>query len=89
MTENFQIKFTWENKQRQVYIRSVAIEDKDYSLPLYQVYRNNIHLFSVFPVITPESRKGWEVLERDRRPHIPDGFLNALGYMIDGYYVRD
>ena len=89
MQENFHIKFTWENKQRQVYIRSVEIEDREYSIPLYQVFRNNIHLFSVFPAINAESRKCWEVLEKDRRPHIPEGFLNALGYMIDGYYVRD
>lgn len=87
MPENFQIKFTWDNKQRQVSIRSTDLADRDYSVSVYQVFRNNIHLFSLYPVINSESRKGWEVLEKDREAHIPQEFLNALGYMIDGYYV--
>lgn len=87
--ESFNIKFTWQNKQRKILIRSVAVNDDNASFPLYEVYRNNIHLFSVFPVINQDSRKAWEILEKDREPHIPQAFLHALGYMIDGYYVRD
>ena len=85
----FQIKFVWESKQREVLIRTAATAEKDPPISLYEVYRNNTHLFSVYPVLDSDCKKKWEVLEKERESHIPKGFLSALGYMIDGYYVRN
>jgi hypothetical protein len=85
--ECFQIKFNWRTNQRQLQISTAVPDHKEPVLSLYHVFRNDIYLFSIRPVINAECRKAWEIVEKDREEHLPPGFIGVLGSMIDEFYI--
>jgi hypothetical protein len=64
-----------------------ATADTSQLISLYQIYRNDVYLFSLFPVINQDCCKVWEIVEKDREPHLPNGFIEVLGNMIDLFYM--
>jgi hypothetical protein len=87
--ESFQIRFNWETCQRQLQISTPIANRKEPVLAMYHVFRNNIYLFSIRPVIDAECNKIWEIIEKDREAHLPPGFIGVLGSMIDAFYIGD
>jgi hypothetical protein len=87
--ESFQIRFNWQTNQRRLQISTAVPDHKEPVLSLYHVFRNNIYLFSIQPVINAEAQKAWEIVEKDREAHLPPGFIGVLGSMIDDFYIGD
>ena len=84
--DSFTISFHWRSQDRQLEIRTIADTARDFSISVYEVYRNNVYLFSMCPVITASCKQSWEILEKDREQHMPDGFVDFLGQRIDWHY---
>jgi hypothetical protein len=85
--ESFQIRFNWQTSQRRLQISTPISDRKEPALAMYHVFRNNVYLFSIRPVINAECRKDWEIVEKDREAHLPPGFIGILGDMIDAFYI--
>ena len=83
--ENLLINFQWESKQREILVCATEFSTNDCSLPLYQGFRNNKYLFSIYPAINHRAEQHWEMMEKDSE--IPAGFIGILGRMIDAYYL--
>lgn len=81
------INFQWESKQREILVCATQTNDTECSFPLYQIFRNNKYLFSIYPTINEHACKEWEMIEKDEAAKIPDGFVGILGRMIDAYYL--
>ena len=85
--DNLLINFQWESKQREILVCATEIANQECSLPLYQVFRNNKYLFSIYPAINDRAEQHWEMMEKDKADNIPSGFIGILGRMIDAYYL--
>ena len=85
--ESFQIRFNWHTSQRRLQISTAVADHKEPVLSLYHVFRNNIYLFSIRPVINAEAQKAWEIVEKEREANLPPGFIGVLGSMIDDFYI--
>ena len=83
---SFEISFQWHSQDRQLQIKTLPETERDVSISMYQVFRNNVYLFSLYPVITATCNKSWEIVEKDREEHMPEGFIDFLGRRIDWHY---
>ena len=88
MNTPFHIRFNWKNTPRTISVEPGAIRSDILEFPLYRIYRNNVHLFSICPVIDEQASKKWELLEKEREQHLPTGFANLLGKWIDDFYTK-
>jgi hypothetical protein len=86
MIESFQLQFSWHNDQRELKVQPATAEAQEF-ISLYQIFRNDVYLFSLFPVINKDCCKVWEIVEKDREAHLPIGFIEVLGNMIDLFYM--
>jgi len=87
MSTQFQIQFNSETGMRRVQIRPEEINIGRRSMGYYQVYLDNTYLFSICPVVASDG-KNWELIEKERGPYLPVGFVNFLGNRIDEFYVN-
>jgi hypothetical protein len=87
--ETFFIHFNWLNNKRLLEIRTPVMEKNVPIISMYEVFRNNTYLFSLYPSINTESGKVWEIVEKDRESHLPPGFITVLGNMIDHFYISE
>ena len=87
MITQFQIQFTSDAGIRKFQIRPEELNAGMNSLAYYQVYMDNTYLFSICPVISSEG-KNWELIEKERSPYLPVGFIRFLGNRIDDFYVN-
>lgn len=102
MNTPFQIRFKWNNTPRTIsvepgafrseistiYSEIPSVRSEILEFPLYRIYRNNVHLFSICPVIDEQASKKWELIEKEREQHLPTGFTDILGQWIDDFYTR-
>ncbi len=87
MAENFIIQFNWQQKPRRINVRKAILDTHSASIPVYQVYKSNVYLFSMMPVVDIDFGKSWELIEKDRLPYLPNDFVTTLGKWIDEYYT--
>lgn len=82
----FNIQFMSDGGLRKVQIRPEEIHNGSRSMGYYQIYMDNTYLFSMCPVVANDGKQ-WELIEKERAPYLPVGFLHFLGSRIDEYYV--
>lgn len=87
MADSFTIQFQWQQKPRRIHIRKAEVNSGTVALPVYQVYKSNVYLFSMLPVIDIKTGKSWELIEKDRLPYLPENFIPTLGRWIDIHYL--
>lgn len=86
--ENLLIHFQWNSKQREFLVCATHSDDMGYRLPMYQVFKDNKYLFSMYPAVAPADGKCWELIEKEKAGIIPSGFVALLGNVIDEYYIN-
>ena len=87
--ESFHIHFNWKNNRRQVQIRTQKVKGISPVIATYEVLWKNTHLFTIYPTFNNHCRKVWKILEIEREPHLPYGFIAALGNIIEDMYVSN
>jgi hypothetical protein len=85
--ETFQIQFNYEGIQRQLKITSDRPAGPDPVAAMYEVFWREKYLFTLYPTFDDDSLKTWKLLEKEGESHLPLGFLNALGHMIEEVYI--
>ena len=81
--QSFKIRFYWKKVCRELMVKTDTDSTAHNSPAVYRIYRNDVFLFSIFPTVDAEGMMEWELGEEDRAGHIPEGFANVLGKIID------
>lgn len=85
--EHFNVQFNWKNNRRQIQIRTQKVNGCYPVIAIYEVLWNNTHLFTIYPTFNNNCSKVWKIVEKEREAHLPYGFINVLGNIIEDVYV--
>jgi hypothetical protein len=87
--EHFKVQFNWKNNRRQLLIRTRKVNGYTPIIARYEVLRNNTHLFTIYPTFNDNCCKVWKIVEQERESHLPYGFINVLGNIIEESYIAN
>jgi hypothetical protein len=85
--ESFHLQFNWQNNQRRVQIRSEKVTDAAPVVALYEVYWDEVYMFTLYPTFNEEANKTWKIVEEELATDFPPGFIIILGTMIEDAYL--
>ena len=87
--EHFKVQFNWKNNRRQLSIKTLRANGNQPVIAAYEIHRDDIHLFTIYPTFNRNCRKVWKIVEKERESHLPYGFIAVLGNIIEDIYIAN